>query len=97
MCECVFFPSERWTVCRARSPSELVVLVIVAVDGHAAVVGDRPRHGGHPRDDARGRVVAQDGVGGLAVLPSAAQDEDLAVAYRHAAALLHPETEADIN
>lgn len=77
--------------CLSRSRSELVVLVVVAVDGDAAVVGDGPWHGGHPRDDACGRVVAQDGVGGLAVLPSAAQDEDLPVADGHAAALLHPE------
>lgn len=75
----------------APARSELVVLVIVAVNGDAAVVGNGSWHGGHPRDDARGRVVAQDGVGGLAVLPSAAQDEDLAVADRHAAALLQPE------
>lgn len=55
------------------------------------MVGDGSRHGGHPRDDACGRVVAQDGVGGVAVLPSAAQDEDLPIADGHAAALLHPE------
>lgn len=96
MSECVCFPLRDGPRVPARSPSDLV-LVIVAVNGHAAVVGDRPRHGGHPSDDACGRVVAQDGVGGLAGLPSAAQDEDLAVAYRHAAALLHPETEADMN
>lgn len=68
--------------------SGLVVLVVVAVDGYAAVVGDGPRHGRHPCDDARRRVVAQDGVCGVTVLPSAAEDEDLTVAHRHAAALL---------
>lgn len=73
--------------------SELVVLVIVAVNGDAAVVGDGSWHGGYPCDDARERVVAQDGVGGLTVLPSAAQDEYLPVADRHAAALLQPEGE----
>lgn len=84
VCVCVLvrLPSERRRArAPARSRSELVVLVVVAVDGDAAVVGDGPRHGGHPRDDARGRVVAQDGVGGIAVLPSAAQDEDFAVAH----------------
>lgn len=29
-----------------------MVLVIIAVDGDTAMVGDRPRHGCHPCDDA---------------------------------------------
>lgn len=96
--ECVCFPL-RGGLCVSAAPSwsELVVLVIVAVNGDAAVVGDGSWHGGHPRDDACGRVVAQDGVGGLAVLPSAAQDEDLPVADWHAAALLQPQGETGEN
>ncbi len=58
-----------------------VVLVIVAVDGYAAVVGDRPRHGCHSCDDACCRVVTHDGVCCLAVFPSATEDEDLPVAH----------------
>lgn len=87
----VCFPRRGGPCASPRSRSELVVLVIVAVNGDATMVGDGSRHGGHPRDDACGRVVAQDGVGGLAVLPSAAQDEDLPVADGHAAAFLQPE------
>lgn len=75
--------------------SEPVVLVIVAVNGYTAVVGDWPRHGGHPCDDACRWVVTQDGVGGFAIFPSSTEDEDLTVAHRHATALLH--REVDIN
>lgn len=49
-CVCVCFPCVRlW--------SEPVVFIGVAVDGHAAVVGDGSRHGGDGHDDARRRVV----------------------------------------
>lgn len=58
-----------------------VVLVIVAMDGYTAVVGDRPRHGCNPCDDACCRVVTQDGVGCFAIFPSATKDEDLTVAH----------------
>lgn len=58
-----------------------MVFVIVAVDGDAAVVGDRPRHGRHTCDDACCWVVTQDGVCRFAILPSAAEDEDLPVAH----------------
>lgn len=68
--------------------SEPVVFIGVAVDGHAAVVGDGPRHGRYAHDDARRWVVTQDGVCGFAVFSSAAENEDLPVAHRHAAALL---------
>lgn len=68
-----------------------LVFVAVAVDGHAAVVRDRPQHGRHSRDDACGRVVTHDAVRGFARFPSASKDEDLAVAHRHATALLHRE------
>lgn len=65
-----------------------MVLVIVAMDGYAAVVGDRPWHGCHSCDDAGRRVVAQDGVCSFPSFPSATKDEDLAIAHRHATALL---------
>lgn len=71
-----------------RLRSEPVVFIGVAVDGHAAVVGDGARHCRYVNDDARRRVVAKDGVRGVAAFPSAAKDEDLPVAHRHAAALL---------
>lgn len=68
--------------------SEFMILVIVAVDGDTAVIRDGPRHSCHPCDDASWRVIAQDGVHGLSVFPSATKDEDLTVAHRHATALL---------
>lgn len=68
-------------------------LVIVAVDGDTSVVGDGPGHGCHAGDDARGRVVALDGVRGLARLTPTTQDEDLAITHGHATALLHGQTE----
>lgn len=40
----------------------MVELLIVAVNGDAAVVRNGAGHSGHARDDARGRVVAQDSV-----------------------------------
>lgn len=65
-----------------------MVFIGVAVDGHASVVGDGPRHGRYAHDDARRRVVTQDGVRGVAAFPSATKDKDLPVAHRHAATLL---------
>lgn len=65
-----------------------MVLVIVAMDGYTTVVGDRPWHGCHSGDDASRRVIAQDGVCCFPVFPSATKDEDLAIAHRHATALL---------
>lgn len=61
--------------------SEPVVFIGVAVDGHAAVVGYGPRHGRYAHDDARRRVVAQDGVRRVAVFSSAAENKDLPVAH----------------
>lgn len=61
--------------------SEPVVFIGVAVDGHAAVVGDGPRHGCYAHDNARRWVVTQDGVRGFAVFSSAAKNEDLPVAH----------------
>lgn len=61
--------------------SEPVVFIGVAVDGHTAVVGDGPRHGRYAHDNARRRVVTQDGVRGFAVFSSAAKNEDLPVAH----------------
>lgn len=46
------FPLRGGPCVPAHSRSELVVLVIVAVNSDAAMVGDGSRHGGHPRDDA---------------------------------------------
>lgn len=71
-----------------RLRSEPVVFIGVAVDGHATVVGDGSRHGRYAHDDARRWVVTKDGVRGVAAFSSAAKDEDLPVAHRHAAALL---------
>lgn len=65
-----------------------MVLVIVAMDGDTAVVGDGPWHGCHSCDDASRRVIAQDGVCCFPIFPSATKDEDLAIAHRHATALL---------
>lgn len=58
-----------------------VVFIGVAVDGHAAVVGDGPRHGRYAHDNARRWVVTQDGVCGFAAFSSAAENEDLPVAH----------------
>lgn len=68
--------------------SEPVVFLGVAVDGHAAVVGDGPRHGRYAHDNSCRWVVTQDGVRGFAVFSSAAKNEDLPVAHGHATALL---------
>lgn len=68
--------------------SEPVVFIGVAVDGHAAVVGDGPRHGRYAHDNARCWVVTQDGIRGFAGFSSAAKNKDLPVAHWHAAALL---------
>lgn len=81
VCVCVFLRC----VCLWSEP---VVFIGVAVDGHATVVGDGSRHGRYAHDDARRWVVTKDGVRGFAAFPSAAKDEDLPVAHRHAAALL---------
>ena len=70
-----------------------VELLIVAVDSHTAVVGDRPGHGRNAGDDARGGVIAQDGVRGLARLSPTAQDEDLPVTNRHSTTLLQRQKE----
>lgn len=61
--------------------SEPVVFIGVAVDGHAAVVGDGPRHGRYAHDDPRRWVVAQDGVRRFTVFSSAAENKDLPVAH----------------
>ena len=66
---------------RACLWSELVILVVVAMDGYTAVVGDWPWHGCHPCDDTRSRVITQDGVCCFAAFPSAAEDEDLTIAH----------------
>lgn len=79
-CACVCLCIYSW--------SRLIVLFVVAVDGHTAMVRDWPRHGSHSRDDACCWVITEDGVCGLTVFPSAAKDEDLAVAHWHATALL---------
>jgi len=64
-----------------RLQSWLIVLVIVAVDGYTAVVGDGSRHGRNSCDDTRCRVVAQDRVRGFTVFPPATENEDLSVAH----------------
>lgn len=60
--------------------SGFVLLLAETVYGDTTVVGDGPRHGSHARDDARGGVIAQDVVGGFAVLSSPTQDVDFPVA-----------------
>lgn len=70
-------------------------LVVVAVDGDTSMIGDGPGHGCHAGDDARGRVVALDGVRGLACLTPPAQDEDLSITHGHATALLHRQTQME--
>ena len=68
--------------------SGLVELLVVSVYGDTAMVGDGSGHGCHPRNDACGGVVTQDIVRGFAILSSAAENEDLPITHRHAAALL---------
>lgn len=68
--------------------SWMVELLIVAMDGDAAVVRNGAGHGGHARDDTGGRVIGQDGVWRLSVFTTAAQDIDLSITYRHTATFL---------
>lgn len=70
----------------------MVELLVVAVDGHTAVVGDGAWHRRYTGDDPRGGVVTQDGVGRLAALTATAQDVDLPVTHRHPTTLLHTHT-----
>lgn len=89
---CVFLWKEHVFVCVciqcASLWSQPVVLVIVAVDGYTAVVGDRPWHGCHTCDDACCRVITQDGVCCFTIFPSATKNKDLTIAHWHATALL---------
>ncbi len=72
----------------------MVELLIVAMDGDAAVVRNGAGHGGHARDDTGGRVIAQDGVWRLSVFTTAAQDIDLSITYRHTATFLKNKSES---
>lgn len=75
----------------------LVVLVIIPVYGNTAMVGDGPGHGSHASDDARSRVVTQNGVCCFTIFFPAAEDKDLAVTHRHATALQFAEGVNDMH
>ncbi len=72
----------------------MVELLIVAMDGDAAVVRNGAGHGGHARDDTGGWVIAQDGVWRLSGFTTATQDKDLSVTYRHTATFLKNKSES---
>lgn len=75
----------------------LVILLIVSMYGNTAMVGNGPGHGSHSCDDARCRVVTQNGVCCFAIFFSAAKDKDLTITHRHATTLQFAEGVNDMH